>query len=578
MSKDWDKYDDWGSVLEDSDAAQRFRAPKKKPTPGEQLADQGGFLPDPELEDLSNPVDYFAMAMDPEMRRIYDQDTQENIDFDEAIRAGELLEGVKIRKNKRYSPGVPPGENPALEMITDAWDVGKQFLPDPTSFIDMQEILLDMKAGATAAKQAASATGRPIIGGGIGFVGGVGLRRLSNTGARKLWNSVRSRFNHELLDEFGEIINPIVNLGDGTLARKLNINALEDTVFSGQQVSKMTGSSDSVGKFSPQPKEIGYAFVPPTQTEIGKVTTKLFNQHVLSGPNRVFDYNAFRSILDSDRARSIAILLESTPHTKIPNWKTHRDGLVDVFESIYGDAMQVLGIPRKQVQIDHLVTLRSSMPLYDGVAFGSPLWNNIQETLLRTKNKYQPGNSLANLNALDPGSHVIKTNFFNNTLGKNGELFFTPDKLEFMKKSDANRMQVLNDFIKIQDKGTQILHEAQKVWETIYKPGAKLPIDIVNELSKIPITKYSHPELRNLPKLRKLIEHIVKEDADEIIKNINRGEDLLINRINNPNLKIRVNNRKKNILPTPRQVQTKIQEGSKPYQPTLDPEGGMFIK
>ena len=39
MSKDWDKYDDWGSVLEDSDAAQRFKAPKKKPTPGDQLAD-----------------------------------------------------------------------------------------------------------------------------------------------------------------------------------------------------------------------------------------------------------------------------------------------------------------------------------------------------------------------------------------------------------------------------------------------------------------------------------------------------------------------------------------------------------
>ena len=101
MSKDWDKYDDWGSVLEDSDAAQRFKAPKKKPTPGEQLADEGGFLPDPEQEDLSNPVDYFAMAMDPEMRRVYDQDFLDNIDFDEAVRTGNLQEGVKIRQREK---------------------------------------------------------------------------------------------------------------------------------------------------------------------------------------------------------------------------------------------------------------------------------------------------------------------------------------------------------------------------------------------------------------------------------------------------------------------------------------------
>ena len=413
---------------------------------------------------------------------------------------------------------------------------------------------------------------------GLKGVKAAGVANLSNviedafSSANSAWKRISTDLDHNLFP------NPLwrqVQTAGGPPLDQLNQPIMKMVAKGGGGTPVNPGS---VGKFSPQPKEIGYAFVRPTQSEIGDVTTKLLNQHVLTGPNRVFDYNAFRSILDSDRARSIAILLESTPHTKIPNWKTHRKGLVDVFESIYGDAMQVLGIPRKQIQIDHLVTLRSSMPLYDNVSFGSPLWNNIQETLLRTKNKYQPGNSLANLNALDPGSHVIKTNFFNNTLGKNGELFFTPDKLEFMKKSDANRMEVLKDFIKIQDKGTQILHEAQKVWETIYKPGAKLPIDIVNELSKIPITKYSHPELRNLPKLRKLIEHIVKEDADDIIKNIDRGKDLLINRINDPNLKIRVNNRKKNILPTPRQVQTKIQEGSKPYQPTLDPEGGMFIK
>jgi hypothetical protein len=97
MPKPYEEEEYYGN----EDAARIFKAPKKKPTPGEQLADQGGFLPDPELEDLSNPVDYFAMAMDPEMRRVYDQDTADNIDFDEAVRTGNLQEGVKIRQREK---------------------------------------------------------------------------------------------------------------------------------------------------------------------------------------------------------------------------------------------------------------------------------------------------------------------------------------------------------------------------------------------------------------------------------------------------------------------------------------------
>ena len=67
----------------------------------------------------------------------------------------------------------------------------------------------------------------------------------------------------------------------------------------------------------------------------------------------------------------------------------------------------------------------------------------------RRPNRYNPGNTLANLDALDPGSHTVKTNFFNKRIGKDGELFFTPQKLDYMKKSDANRMKVLKDFIKL---------------------------------------------------------------------------------------------------------------------------------
>ena len=274
---------------------------------------------------------------------------------------------------------------------------------------------------------------------------------------------------------------------------------------------------------------IGYGsnYVPPNASQVYKQTQKLLNEHVLVGPGRVFDYGAFRALFTGNkRGRLLEGWMQTTPHFKIANWNTHRQELVDVFESIYGDVMQAKGITRKKIQIDHLVTLRSTMPVYDGVAYGSPLWNSIQETFLRRPNRYNPGNTLDNLDALDPGSHTIKTNFFNKRIGKDGELFFTPEKLEYMKASDANRMEVLNEFLDIQDEGTLILREAMGVWESLYKiDSTEMPVDIFNRLSNIPIGEFTHPELENLDELRAIITEIITDEtfrASEGLKDLSK--------------------------------------------------------
>ena len=329
--------------------------------------------------------------------------------------------------------------------------------------------------------------------------------------------------------------------------------------------------NQSLIKQQPIIPSFGQTFVPPNPTEIHKVTQRLLNENVLYGKERKFNYNAFKGLYTgkggSRKARQLEILMQTTPHSKIPNWNTHRQGLVDVFESIYGDVMSLNNIPRSRIHIDHLVTLRSTMPIYDDVSFGSPLWNQIQTTLLESKKRYKPGNTLDNLNALDPGSHTVKTNFFNDRLGKDGEKFFTKKRIAYMKKSDANRIEVLKDFIAIQDEGTEILNEATKVWEKIYKPGTQLPVQIVAELSKIPVGKYTHPELKNLDQLHKIISDIVIDEGEIIIERISRAEQNLVNRINNPNQKTRVT--KKNRLPTQKQIDQQIKEAGDSYQPTV---------
>ena len=152
---------------------------------------------------------------------------------------------------------------------------------------------------------------------------------------------------------FGDKTEELVDASTGMTMKIDDVNSAKPL--------QMTGSGGGIFK------GFGQNFVPPNPSEVSNVTKKLLNENVLVGPKRTFDYNAFRALFTGNkRGRLLEQWMQTTPHFKIPNWKTHRQELVDVFESIYGDVMQLKGIPRSQIQIDHLVTLRSTMPIYDG--------------------------------------------------------------------------------------------------------------------------------------------------------------------------------------------------------------------
>lgn len=90
------------------------------------------------------------------------------------------------------------------------------------------------------------------------------------------------------------------------------------------------------------PTGYGSIHVPPNASQVYKQTQKLLNENVLIGPDRVFDYGAFRALFTgSKRGRTLEGWMQTTPHFKISNWDRHRQEMVDVFESIYGDIMQL---------------------------------------------------------------------------------------------------------------------------------------------------------------------------------------------------------------------------------------------
>ena len=228
----------------------------------------------------------------------------------------------------------------------------------------------------------------------------------------------------------------------------------------------------------------------PTSKEYSDTIIKLLNDNVLYGPNRKFNYNAFKALYTGkNKARQIEVLMQTTPFSKIPNWKNFRRELVDVYESLYGDVMKIKKLIRDDIDIDHLVTLRSTMPIYNNVEFGSDLWVKIQQRFLQ-KN-YQPGNTIANLNALSPEVHQVKTNFFNKTLGKDGSKFFNKKipykggfirRKDYMKLSDENRLEILDQLIRRIDEGTRVLDEARTVWKLLYAKGEVMPEALVERI------------------------------------------------------------------------------------------------
>ena len=272
-----------------------------------------------------------------------------------------------------------------------------------------------------------------------------------------------------------------------------------------------TQKGDPLQSVNPEPFKQEY--VEPTAIEIAdKInhTMKWWgNKNLFYGKERKFNLSAFRNSLTSDQKRSFAIIYSTTPHTEIGlSWDDHRKLLVDGFTSLYGDAMQKNNYSPEDIEIDHLYTLVQSMPIYADLSLTDPLYHKIQKRLLSAS--YKPGNAESNLGALDPQTHRVKTAYYNKLHGPSGNRFFTPERVEYMKKGETERMEVLEDYIEAVNEGTRIMNEGQAVWDTLYSKNEILPEELAERLSSIQVGPNGELRQYPTPRLRELITEIVK--------------------------------------------------------------------
>ena len=280
----------------------------------------------------------------------------------------------------------------------------------------------------------------------------------------------------------------------GSLKHKVTTGKgiIPDMILEGGVMDIGAGGLGRTGK---SPKPIEWRYVPPDADQSYEINLKLFNDAALENGNfsiKLYDEGKTNEAW----RRKVGINYQTNPQTRVGWEKTKRE-LRHNWEALYGSTMQRLGYETKDIQIEHIFTLQQSMPIYEGVRFGSPLYNEIQEYILNRG--YAPGNTERNLMAILPHLHQQKTNYFNALHGKDGKRFFTQDIIDEMVKSKEFRFEMIDKYLKEVDMGKKILDDALEVFDTLNIEGQDyMPEELAEKLGKLELNDYSAPELKKI--------------------------------------------------------------------------------
>ena len=253
----------------------------------------------------------------------------------------------------------------------------------------------------------------------------------------------------------------------------------------------------TAGQFSNNaPKNLReWRYRPPDATQSYKVNQTLLNSAVLD--NGKFSTKLYEDgKINSQWRRMVGINYQTNPNTRV-GWEKIKRELRHTWEGLYGQAMKRKGYTTEDIQIEHIFTIQQSMPIYEGVRFGSDLYNQIQARILRRG--YDPGNTDRNLMAILPHLHQQKTNYFNALHGKDGRKFFTQDMIDRFAAGDNDfRFEMLDKYLDEIDKGKKILNDAIEVFDSLNVERGYMPEEIAERLGQIELNDYSAPELKKI--------------------------------------------------------------------------------
>ena len=238
-------------------------------------------------------------------------------------------------------------------------------------------------------------------------------------------------------------------------------------------------------------------FVPPTYKEVADMKQTLMDNQLANADGRLNIWAWFdnKKIATDNWARSMSKDIQSLPFTRTP-WKTAKDDLQNDFLRIYPESLlkkikiknkkgEWRSLTKSSIEIEHIVTLQQSMPLFADLVWGGTEWQAVMKRIL--SKQFASGDNLKNFIAVPEHIHNIKTQYFNALSGHSGRTFFTDKIIRDMIDDSSYRMNMVDEWLKHVQKGKKIIDDGLKIWETLYvgKPLPYMPEELVEQLTDI---------------------------------------------------------------------------------------------
>lgn len=159
-------------------------------------------------------------------------------------------------------------------------------------------------------------------------------------------------------------------------------------------------------------------------------------------------------------------------------------------ELLPGFLEEMKGVKNLKPQLDHINQLHAALPLYDGTTFSER--KKLNQIVLGEG--IYAGHSPGNLQFLDQRVHVVKSNYFNDLVGKNGEKFFGPKDLSTFE----GKVKAAKEYAAIVKNSYKIVEDANKANKALYKQDLT-PEEVTGLLFEInPYTKYTIRDLKRI--------------------------------------------------------------------------------
>ena len=143
-------------------------------------------------------------------------------------------------------------------------------------------------------------------------------------------------------------------------------------------------------------------------------------------------------------------------------------------------------------QLDHINQLAAALPLYDGTTFKE----REQLNKIVIGEGIYAGHSPGNLQYLDLRVHTVKSNYFNDLVGKNGEKFWPNYDLSTFE----GKVKAAQEYAAIVKNSYKIVEDANKANLALYKESLS-PEEVADLLFAInPYSKYTIKQLKNIIK------------------------------------------------------------------------------